>query len=237
MSTGLVQNTHAAPAAARPVAAEWPIFGLSIVTERLVLRVPGDDDLEQLVRLARLGVHLPGESPFIDDWTTLPSPAFEQRFLQYFWGQRAEWSPGRWRLPFGAFTHAGEPVGVQQIEAAGFPVRRTIRSGTWVGLAQQRKGYGTEMREGVLDLAFRHLGAQWAEAGTNETNIAARLMLEKLGYVWNGLGVTIGGETGTATPVVNYRIGAAAWLEHERPHIRVERAPGDLDLFAAPAAA
>ena len=228
MSIGVVEKSGEGRAA---VTAEWPVFALRIRTERLELRVPDDDDLQALATLARAGVHEPGATPFVNDWTSLPSPAFERRFLQYFWAQRAEWGRDRWRLPFGAFTAAGEPVGVQQIEATAFPVRRTIRSGTWVGLALQRNGYGTEMREAVLELAFRHLGAQWAEAGTNETNVGAQRMLERLGYRWNGLGVTEGGPGGAAQEVVNYRLTAADWLAVPRPHVRIERAPGDLDPF------
>lgn len=236
MSTEMVESRLGHAPAPRPAAAAlpgWPVFGLRLHTPRLELRVPTDGDLHALAALARRGVHLPGETPFVNDWTSLPSPAFERRFLQYFWGIRAEWGGERWRLPFGAFTADGEPVGIQQIEATGFAVRRTVRSGTWVGLALQRNGYGTEMREAVLDLAFRHLGALWAEAGTNETNAGARRMLERLGYGWNGLGVTGGGPGGTRQPVVNFRLSAEDWLLVERPHLHVERVPGDLEPFAA----
>ena len=208
-----------------------PLFGIRITTSRLVLRVPTDEDLVDLLRLARAGVHPAGESPFINDWASLPSPTFERRFLQYFWALRGEWSIHRWRLPFGAFTHAGEPIGVQQIQATNFLALRTLRSGTWVGLARQRSGFGTEMREAVLELCFRTLGAQFADAGTNETNAGARGMLERLGYRWNGEGMTANGATSMPTPIVNYRLDAATWLTTPRAHIAIHGIDRALGLF------
>jgi RimJ/RimL family protein N-acetyltransferase len=151
--------------------------------------------------------------------------------MQYFWTLRAEWTADRWRLPFGAFTHDGEPIGVQQVEATTFVALRTLRSGTWVGLARQQAGFGTEMREAVLELCFRHLGARFADAGTNETNVGAQRMLQRLGYRWNGVGLTANGDAAVATPVVNYRLDADTWLATPRPHIAIDGLAHALDLF------
>lgn len=48
---------HAAEPAATSLAAAWPIYGLRIRSEHLVLRLPTDDDLLALIDLARGGIH------------------------------------------------------------------------------------------------------------------------------------------------------------------------------------
>jgi len=42
----------------------WPLFGLRIRSERLVLRLPTDDDLVELMAVAKAGIHPPGEMGF-----------------------------------------------------------------------------------------------------------------------------------------------------------------------------
>lgn len=203
----------------------WPLFDLRIRTPRLELRVPTDDDLAELVVVARRGVHRPGERPFRTRWAELPSPRFERAFAQYFWTLRAEWRPERWRLPLGAFTYDGEPVGVQQIGSEHFPVRRTIRSATWVGVALQDRGYGTEMRAGALALAFDVLGARYAEAGTNADNHAAQGMLRRLGYVDNGAGTELADGSPEPVPTRYFRLDADAWAAHRPDGIEVDDVP------------
>lgn len=47
----------------------WPLFGLRLRTEHLVLRLPTDDDLLALMDLARAGIHPSGEMPFGVAWS------------------------------------------------------------------------------------------------------------------------------------------------------------------------
>jgi len=56
----------------------WPLFGLRIRSDRLVLRLPGDDDLEELMAVAQAGIHPPDVMPFGIAWSTVPSPAWER---------------------------------------------------------------------------------------------------------------------------------------------------------------
>ena len=52
----------------------WPLFGLRVRSERLVLRLPTDGDIVRLMALAKAGIHEPGTMPFGVAWSTLPSP-------------------------------------------------------------------------------------------------------------------------------------------------------------------
>jgi RimJ/RimL family protein N-acetyltransferase len=163
----------------------WPLFDLRLRTPRLELRLPTDDDLLALVRVAREGVLEEGRTAFLVPWHDLPSPAFERQFLLHCWSVRGNWDPGRWSLVLAAVVD-GQPVGMQDLTASDFAVRRVVSSGSWLGRRHQGHGLGTEMRAAILALAFDGLGARIAESGYFEGNDASARVSEKLGYVANG---------------------------------------------------
>lgn len=166
----------------------WPLFGLRLRTDRLELRSPTDADLMALVKVARAGVHDPSVMPFLVPWTDIPSPEFERSFLQFMWSTRVSWTPEAWRLPM-AVVHEGEPIGIQEIAAKRFAVRRVVETGSWLGRASQGRGIGTEMRAAVLHLAFAGLDAVAAESGVLAGNEASRRVSATLGYQPNGAAV------------------------------------------------
>jgi len=77
-------------------------------------------------------------------------------------------------------------MGVQDVTARDFAVRKTVVTGSWLGRAYQGRGYGTEMRAAVLTLAFDGLGADRAESGYFTGNAQSAGVSAKLGYVDNG---------------------------------------------------
>jgi RimJ/RimL family protein N-acetyltransferase len=163
----------------------WPLFGLRISTPELELAPVRDDDLDQLARLAAVGVHDPDRPPFSNPWMDRRGPEFELEFARYFWKQRANWSPAAWALPL-VVRVDGHVVGIQQIEATDFPVRRTVGSGSWLARSVQGRGIGTAMRAAALEFAFDHLDAEVAISGAYEYNHASIRVSEKLGYAPNG---------------------------------------------------
>jgi len=114
-----------------------------------------------------------------------PLPAFERQFLQHWWASRGSWSPTNWTLGL-AVVAGGQPMGVQDVTARDFAVRKTVVTGSWLGRAYQGRGYGTEMRAAVLTLAFDGLGADRAESGYFTGNAQSAGVSAKLGYVDNG---------------------------------------------------
>jgi RimJ/RimL family protein N-acetyltransferase len=163
----------------------WPLFDLRIRTPHLELRLPTDDDLLELVRVAREGVTEEGQTFFAVPWHQLPSPAFERQFLEHWWAVRGSWKPAAWNLGL-AVVADGRPIGIQDLMARDFAVRKTVVTASWLGRAYQGRGYGTEMRAAVLTLAFEGLGAECAESGYFEGNAASAGVSAKLGYVDNG---------------------------------------------------
>jgi RimJ/RimL family protein N-acetyltransferase len=163
----------------------WPLFDLRLRTPRLELRLPTDDDLLALMRVAREGVVEEGQTFFAVAWHALPSPAFERQFLQHWWASRGSWSPANWNLGL-AVVADGQPIGIQDVMARNFAVRRTVVTASWLGRAYQGRGFGTEMRAAVLSLAFDGLDAEAAESGYFSGNAASARVSAKLGYVDNG---------------------------------------------------
>ena len=122
-------------------------------------------------------------------WGTQPPTLRARSVLQWHWATRGNWAAERWTLDFAVFLD-GEPIGAQGLSAVGFPVRREVATGSWLGQRYQRQGIGKEMRAAVLVLAFAHLGAVSAVTGAFEDNLAAIRVSRTLGYQDDGLQVT-----------------------------------------------
>ncbi len=90
-----------------------------------------------------------------------------------------------WSLPF-AVCVDGEPLGVQDVFAKQFAVRRTVETGSWLAQRAQGRGIGTEMRAAVLHFAFAGLGAEEAQSGSFVDNPASAAVSRHNGYVPNG---------------------------------------------------
>ena len=159
----------------------WPLFDLRLRTPHLELRLPNDDELLELARVARAGIVDAERTVFLMPWHKLPSPAFERQFLLHWWAERGRWSQTAWSLVL-AVTKDGRPIGLQEIIGREFAIRRVVSSGSWLGREFQGQGLGTEARGAMLALAFDGLGADAAESGYIEGNAASARVSEKLGY-------------------------------------------------------
>ncbi len=163
----------------------WPLFALRVRTPRLELRPPTDDDLDEMCELVTAGVHDPARMPFNNAWTDAERPQLQRSALQFHWRVRSSLTVEDWHVPFGVWER-GRLVGQQDVLAARFRLLRTVATGSWVGLAHQGRGIGTEMRSAVLHLAFAGLGAVRAETGAFEDNAASLAVTRSLGYRPNG---------------------------------------------------
>ncbi|GAA0936769.1 GNAT family protein [Nonomuraea longicatena] len=166
----------------------WPLLDLRLVTPRLELRPATLDDLDRLADRSLEGVHAPGDMPFGFPWTAAPAADLPRNTIRFHLGALAAWRPDEWHAPF-AVVHEGETVGVQSLRASEFATTREVGTGSWLGLAWQGKGIGTEMRAAVLHLAFRGLGAETATSSAFVDNPASLAVSRKLGYRPDGLDV------------------------------------------------
>jgi RimJ/RimL family protein N-acetyltransferase len=162
----------------------WPLYDVVVRTPRLELRLPDEDELVALAKVAGDGVHDPSWMP-LAGWTDQPSPQLERGVLSWHWGKRAQWTPMNWDYNPVVLVD-GVVVGTQSLIAVEFGKLRVVETGSWLGLPFQGQGIGKEMRAAILHLAFDGLGAQRALSGYWHDNDASRRVSESLGYEPNG---------------------------------------------------
>jgi RimJ/RimL family protein N-acetyltransferase len=212
------------------LAEAWPLFGLRIRSERLVLRLPTDDELIALMQLAKAGIHPPDEMPFGVAWSLLPSPEFERGFLAHHWHCRAEWSKDDWQLNL-LVEAEDRPIGSQTVHATAFAVHRTIDTGSWLAREFQGRGLGKEMRLAVLAFAFDGLGARFAESTAFLDNAPSNAVSRSIGYDENGRGTLA--PQGVARDTQRFRISAETWRSRPQPPVTVEGLEECRDWFGA----
>ncbi|MEU0571534.1 GNAT family N-acetyltransferase [Nonomuraea sp. NPDC005983] len=147
----------------------------------------GGPDNRDLLNLARATADIqpPGEPRYQKAYLYEPSPDRERHLLQRHWRALAHWRPTGWDLHL-AIRVDGMAVGVQNLWATDFATVRSVETGSWITREQQGKGYGTEARAAVLELAFAYLHAAEAYTSYVEGNVASERVCHKLGYVYNG---------------------------------------------------
>jgi RimJ/RimL family protein N-acetyltransferase len=206
-----------------------PLVGLRVLTPRLELRLPSEQELVELAHVAERGVHPPEEMPFLVAWTdAIGSPGFVDGFVGFHRQLREDWRPAHWHLLLGVWAD-DEPIGTQGIEAEDFAGRRTAETGSWLGQRFQRRGFGTEMRAAVLELLFRGLRGQTATSGVLEGNVASARVAEKLGYVLSG--ESIASPRGVPVRERKFRLERTAWEARGRQPIEIVGLEPCLPLF------
>ncbi|WP_326603860.1 MULTISPECIES: GNAT family N-acetyltransferase [unclassified Streptomyces] len=197
----------------------WPLYGLRIRTPRLELRLPDLELLDDLSTVAADGVHAPDTMPFTVPWTDGPPAERGRGVYQHVLGTVANWSVRNWVLSL-AVLHEGKVVGRQDLGAADFAVTGEVSTGSWLGLAHQGQGIGTEMRAAVLHLAFAGLGARTATSSAMTDNPRSLGVSRRLGYLPDGLEVAA--LRGAPVTLQRLRIDRDRWAEHRTVDVRIE---------------
>ena len=208
----------------------WPTFGLTLSTARLVLKLPGDPELEALARLAADGVHGADERPFLTPWAEGSPEERARSVLASYWSALASWSSDSWRLGLGVFLPTGEALGVASLRATDFRVNREVTTSSWLGLAWQGQGYGTEARTALLTLAFDHLGATDATTEVFQDNHKSQGVSRKLGYRPDGISRDRRG--GEVVVSDRLRLTADVWKANtQKGEVRVSGVDEALPMF------
>lgn len=196
----------------------WPLFALEVRTPRLVLRLPRESEVAALARVAADGVHRPGERPFLTPWTEDGPEARARSVAQDHWGGLGEWQADSWWLGLAVFLDE-QPIGRIALRAERFRVVREVRTSSWLGLAHQGRGLGTEARTGVLSLAFDHLGAMAALTEVFQDNHASQGVSRRLGYVPDGISRDARGDEALVSD--RLRLTAEGWAQVQRGPVTV----------------
>jgi RimJ/RimL family protein N-acetyltransferase len=186
----------------------WPLFDLRLETPRLELRMPTDADFAGLLAAIDAGVHDPAEMPFSVPWTDAAPDVRSRSAVQHWWRNRAAWSLEEWHLSLAVFCD-GEPIGVQELFALQFRALGEVRTGSWLTLSAQGRGYGKEMRAAALQLGFEGLDASIARTAAFEDNAASLGVTRALGYRENGQHRLA--PRGTPVTVIDFEMTSAEW--------------------------
>ncbi|WP_374224726.1 GNAT family N-acetyltransferase [Streptomyces sp. ISL-99] len=208
----------------------WPLYGLRLTTPRLELTLPDGEVLDELARVAADGVHDEAYMPFSVPWTDGSPQDRARATFQHVLGTIAEWRPEKWTLSL-AVRCEGKTVGRQDLMTDDFPVTREGETGSWLGLAHQGRGIGTEMRAAMLHLAFEGLGARHVTSGAMTDNASSLRVSEKLGYRPDGLMVE--SVRGEARTVLRLRLTREAWEAHRTVPVEVAGLEPCRELFGA----
>ncbi len=171
---------------ADPLPDLYPPFGLRITVGPLTLRPLRDEDLPEYAALLHRPIFADMDSDQVFPWYDVDPDERVARSVQFQWQLRSKVGPTDWNLSFGIF-HQERLIGMQDLGASHFAVRRVVGSGSWLTLDEQGKGHGTLMRQAVLVLAFDHLGAQRAETSAVVGNGASYGVSRSCGYREDGL--------------------------------------------------
>lgn len=163
----------------------WPLRNLVLRTPRLELRPDGDEGARELAELALDGIHPPERMPFSAPWSDTAAAELPRNVLQHLWHNRAQLRPDEWTLSL-LVRLDGRVVGLQDVGASRFATTLEVSSGSWLGMAHQGKGIGTEMRAAILLFAFDHLGAEQARSSAFTDNAESLAVSRKLGYLDDG---------------------------------------------------
>ncbi|MEU8698110.1 GNAT family protein [Streptomyces sp. NPDC048680] len=197
----------------------WPLYGLRIRTPRLELRLPDLELLDELASVAADGVHAPDSMPFSVPWTDGPPAERGRAVFQHVLASVANWSVREWALSL-AVLHEGRVVGRQDVMAKDFAVTGEVSTGSWLGLAHQGRGIGTEMRAAALHLAFAGLGAEAAVSAAMTDNPRSLGVSRRLGYLPDGLETAA--LRGAPVTLRRLRLERARWEEHRTVEVTVE---------------
>ena len=196
----------------------WPLYDLQVKSQDLTLRLPSDNDIGEIIKLAKRGVHEAGYQPFCSAWTDLEEPEFSLGIAQHHWMNRAQLKPDNWDLSFVVLLE-DQVIGTQSLRSENFDKLKTVETGSWLGKEFQGRGFGTEMRKAILFFAFDVLGAEYAKSDARADNYSSNSVSKKIGYKENGYDMHIFG-----AEIVRrnqYLLEAERWRENDVSNVTV----------------
>jgi RimJ/RimL family protein N-acetyltransferase len=166
--------------------AAWPLYGLELRCDDLLLRPAGDD----CAALGRVVFNLlePDEHHFLPHWAQMRSDTIEataRNVLRWSWQQRFELTGDNWYIPF-AVVRDRQVLGLQSGSAEMFSVRRDVHTESCLDSDARQSGVGGRMRAMIIEFAFAHLGALTVSSGCTLGNEASKRVSGKLGYIDDG---------------------------------------------------
>jgi RimJ/RimL family protein N-acetyltransferase len=189
----------------------WPLFDLKITTPNLEIIVPDDAVIHEIGNASLGNILDPDRLEFFahPEWTQLKAPEYQQQHIQHYWGNRANWSFDKWTLNVAAL-HDGKPIGGASLNGVDFQKTRSIETGSWILKDYRGRGFGKELRAGLIVLGFDFISAYLMTSTANKENAPSNAVSKSLGYQENG-------QTSIHKPCdsIRYLLTRADWKENK----------------------
>ena len=169
-----------------------------LVTERLVLRPPHEDDIAELITLAN--------NPRVAEMLSrMPYPYGEAEARSFLNSAAQPRSAGA--VYAVTLAETGAFVGCAGLNATD----RGLELGYWIGEPYWRRGYATEAAHALVDLAFRATTINVLHVSCRVINPASRRVIHKCGFQYAGQGM-LNSIVAGRVPVERYRLDRKAWV-------------------------
>jgi RimJ/RimL family protein N-acetyltransferase len=169
-----------------------------LVTERLVLRPPHEDDIPELVALA-------DNRRVAEMLARMPHPYGEAE-ARAFIAMSAE-RRGAGCTYAMTLADSGAFIG-----CAGLDARQDgLEIGYWIGEPYWKRGYATEAAHALVDLAFRATGISVLHVSCRVLNPASRRVIHKCGFQYAGQGM-LNSLVAGQVPVERYSLDRKTWV-------------------------
>ena len=172
-----------------------------LLSERLVLRAPHNDDIDALAHLANNANVATMVSRMPHPYTTADAADFVRRAKAGTIGKCVY-----------AITKAdnGAFLGCCGIEP--HPDGKTAELGYWLGEPYWNQGYATEAAQALTDMAFRTRDIDQIDARCRVMNLASRRVIQKCGFQFQGSGMVGSLALGGSISVEWYRLDRKTWV-------------------------
>lgn len=168
-----------------------------LVTERLVLRPPHEDDIPDLVELAN-------HRNIADMLARMPHPYGEAEARAFITMTANRTDGCAYAL---TLAESGAFVGGAGLNTT----PRGLELGYWIGEPYWGNGYATEAAHALIDLAFRATDSEHVNASCRVVNGASRRVIHKCGFQYAGQGMLDSLSTGRV-PVERYILDRKTWV-------------------------
>ena len=171
-----------------------------LLSERLVLRAPHNEDVDALA-------HLANNANVATMVSRMPHP-YTANDARDFVRRTAEGAIGKCVY---ALTMAEDGrflgcCGVEPLEGGG------VEIGYWLGEPYWNRGYMTEAVQVLIDMVFRTRDVGEIDARCRVTNIGSRRVMQKCGFQFQGTGMVPSMAAGGMVPVERYRLDRKTWM-------------------------
>ncbi|MCD7108241.1 GNAT family N-acetyltransferase [Rhizobium sp. DKSPLA3] len=172
-----------------------------LLSPRLVLRAPHEDDIDALAHLANNANIATMVSRMPHPYTVADAADFVRRTNA---GTIGKCVYAITKADTGAFLGC---CGVEPHEDG-----RTAELGYWLGEPHWNKGYATEAAQALIDMAFRTREIAQLDARCRVMNVASRRVIQKCGFQYQGGGMVGSLALGGMVPVEWFRLDRKTWI-------------------------